>query len=147
VLIIPSSWVSQLDGELHHQHRAASIVFTTWCVAAMYSINGSFSLGATNTSGVEITFFRWEKCLICLFYPLDFFPISSSVRRTERLFCQVVRWIDSALLPFMLVDVSCVALWVSPLLILLEFSLGWPQSLLLILKIQGVALLGHQRNI
>jgi hypothetical protein len=29
VLIIPSSWVSQLDGELHHQHRAASIVFTT----------------------------------------------------------------------------------------------------------------------
>jgi hypothetical protein len=24
VLIIPSSWGSQLDGDLHHQHRAAS---------------------------------------------------------------------------------------------------------------------------
>jgi hypothetical protein len=26
VLIIPSSWGSQLDGDLHHQHRAASLV-------------------------------------------------------------------------------------------------------------------------
>jgi hypothetical protein len=25
VLIIPSSWGSQLDGDLHHQHRAASM--------------------------------------------------------------------------------------------------------------------------
>jgi hypothetical protein len=25
VLIIPSSWGSQLDGDLHHQHRAASV--------------------------------------------------------------------------------------------------------------------------
>jgi hypothetical protein len=28
VLIIPSSWGSQLDGELHHQHRAASRIFS-----------------------------------------------------------------------------------------------------------------------
>jgi hypothetical protein len=27
VLIIPSSWSSQLDGALHHQHRAASRLF------------------------------------------------------------------------------------------------------------------------
>jgi hypothetical protein len=27
VLIIPSSWGSQLDGALHHQHRAASSSF------------------------------------------------------------------------------------------------------------------------
>jgi hypothetical protein len=27
VLIIPSSWGSQLDGDLHHQHRAASRIF------------------------------------------------------------------------------------------------------------------------
>jgi hypothetical protein len=27
VLIIPSSWGSQLDGDLHHQHRAASRTF------------------------------------------------------------------------------------------------------------------------
>jgi hypothetical protein len=27
VLIIPSSWSSQLDGDLHHQHRAASRIF------------------------------------------------------------------------------------------------------------------------
>jgi hypothetical protein len=27
VLIIPSSWGSQLDGDLHHQHRAASRLF------------------------------------------------------------------------------------------------------------------------
>jgi hypothetical protein len=27
VLIIPSSWGSQLDGALHHQHRAASRTF------------------------------------------------------------------------------------------------------------------------
>jgi hypothetical protein len=28
VLIIPSSWGSQLDGDLHHQHRAASKNFS-----------------------------------------------------------------------------------------------------------------------
>jgi hypothetical protein len=28
VLIIPSSWGSQLDGDLHHQHRAASRLFS-----------------------------------------------------------------------------------------------------------------------
>jgi hypothetical protein len=27
VLIIPSSWDSQLDGDLHHQHRAASVIW------------------------------------------------------------------------------------------------------------------------
>jgi hypothetical protein len=27
VLIIPSSWGSQLDGDLHHQHHAASRLF------------------------------------------------------------------------------------------------------------------------
>jgi hypothetical protein len=27
VLIIPSSWGSQLDSDLHHQHRAASRIF------------------------------------------------------------------------------------------------------------------------
>jgi hypothetical protein len=27
VLIIPSSWGSQLDGDFHHQHRAASAMF------------------------------------------------------------------------------------------------------------------------
>jgi hypothetical protein len=27
VLIIPSSWDSQLDGDLHHQHRSASRLF------------------------------------------------------------------------------------------------------------------------
>jgi hypothetical protein len=28
VLIIPSSWGSQLDGGIHHQHRAASRLFS-----------------------------------------------------------------------------------------------------------------------
>jgi hypothetical protein len=28
MLIIPSSWGSQLDGDLHHQHRAASRTFS-----------------------------------------------------------------------------------------------------------------------
>jgi hypothetical protein len=28
VLIIPSSWGSQLDGDLNHQHRAASRLFS-----------------------------------------------------------------------------------------------------------------------
>jgi hypothetical protein len=28
VLIIPSFWGSQLDGDLHHQHRAASRIFS-----------------------------------------------------------------------------------------------------------------------
>jgi hypothetical protein len=28
MLIIPSSWGSQLDGDLHHQHRAASRLFS-----------------------------------------------------------------------------------------------------------------------
>jgi hypothetical protein len=29
VLIIPSSWGSQLDGDLHHQNRAASRLFSS----------------------------------------------------------------------------------------------------------------------
>jgi hypothetical protein len=36
-------------------------VLTTWYVAAMYSSNGSFSFGATNTGGVENTFFSYEN--------------------------------------------------------------------------------------
>jgi hypothetical protein len=30
VLIIPSSWGSKLDGELHHQHRGASYGYNVW---------------------------------------------------------------------------------------------------------------------
>jgi hypothetical protein len=37
VLIIPSSWGSQLDGDLH-QHRAATRTkFSTWSIAQVYA--------------------------------------------------------------------------------------------------------------
>jgi hypothetical protein len=36
-------------------------MLTTWCVAVMYSSNGSLSFGATSTGGVESTFFSCEN--------------------------------------------------------------------------------------
>jgi hypothetical protein len=45
------------------------------------------------------------------------------------------------------VVVSHVILLAYPSSVLLGFSMGWPQFLVLILKIRGVALLGHQRSI
>jgi hypothetical protein len=53
-----------------------------------------------------------------------FYPIFSWVLRTGGCFHQAMRQIDSTLQPTLLVVISHVALLASPLLILLEFSLG-----------------------
>jgi hypothetical protein len=64
-----------------------------------------------------------------------FYLISSSTHKTKELFIQAMQQIYSELLRDLLAVVSHVALLVSPLSILLGFSLDWLPSLLLILKI------------
>jgi hypothetical protein len=90
----------------------------------MYSSNGSISLGATSQGGVESTFLGEKMPDLLLVSTQTFYPISSSVRKIEELFLQAVRQIYSKLLPVLLVVVSRIALLVSPLSVLIEFSLG-----------------------
>jgi hypothetical protein len=42
VLIIPSSWDSQLDSDLHHQHRAASRLFLAPLLGKRRLLQGEF---------------------------------------------------------------------------------------------------------
>jgi hypothetical protein len=68
VLIIPSSWVSQLDGDLHHQHHAASRLF-------LAPLPGSEAL---LKSGIGKGNHRYEYCFYFCHLFLFYFAMESS---------------------------------------------------------------------
>jgi hypothetical protein len=69
VLIIPSSWGSQLDGDLHHQHRAASRLF----LAPLP--------GKKKTSARE---FRTHILYFVLNFPLLYFYLHRFIKNTKK---------------------------------------------------------------
>jgi hypothetical protein len=64
VLIIPSSWGSQLDGDLHYQHRAASRLF----LAPLPGKKKTSARGVSHTHPLLCFKFSFTLFLLALFY-------------------------------------------------------------------------------
>jgi hypothetical protein len=64
VLIIPSSWGSQLDGDLYHQHRAASRIF----LAPLPGKKKTSARGVSHAHPLLCFSFAFTLFLLALFY-------------------------------------------------------------------------------
>jgi hypothetical protein len=64
VLIIPSSWGSQLDGDLHRQHRAASRTFS----GTVAGEKEDFCKGVSHAHPLLCLLFCFTLFLLALFY-------------------------------------------------------------------------------
>jgi hypothetical protein len=70
VLIIPSSWGSQLDGDLHHQHRAASRIF-------LAPLPGRKQISARGVSHAHP--------LLCFSFALLYFCLHHFIKNTKKI--------------------------------------------------------------